>query len=284
MAGSMIEHVSDTAFWVATFRAEEGARSKPLFSDPLAGRLAGERGPQIAASMKESKWTRWNVVLRTVIIDEYIRQAVREGVDTVMNLGAGLDTRPYRMELPNVRWIEVDFPHVIEFKEEKLAGEKPLVKLERMKADLSNANERGRVFDQVAASSNKVLVITEGVTPYLTEEDVSALGEGLGRHHQFVYWITDYHSPIFGEMYKQGRVLQQLKAKAPFRFFPKDWEGFYRSCGWKVKQNRFLSDVGRELKRPPPMPFIYFLMYPFIPKVKKDQIAKMSGYAILEPV
>ena len=40
-----------------------------------------------------------------------------------MNLGAGLDARPYRMELPEtLRWIEVDYPQVIDWKAEKLGG------------------------------------------------------------------------------------------------------------------------------------------------------------------
>ena len=42
----------------------------------------------------------WYVVIRTIIIDDLINQAISQGVDTVLNLGAGLDTRPYRMQLP----------------------------------------------------------------------------------------------------------------------------------------------------------------------------------------
>ena len=81
----------------------------------------------------------WSVVIRTVIIDDYIRQAIAAGVDTILNLGAGLDTRPYRIDLPNsLRWIEVDFPHVIELKETRLAVEKPSCRLERISLDLTD--------------------------------------------------------------------------------------------------------------------------------------------------
>ena len=50
MTGS-IEHVMDTAFWVASDRALEGERADALFRDPLAAVLAGEKGRRIAESM-----------------------------------------------------------------------------------------------------------------------------------------------------------------------------------------------------------------------------------------
>jgi len=40
MSGS-IEHVTDTAFWIASLRALESERPDALFRDPLAGLLAG---------------------------------------------------------------------------------------------------------------------------------------------------------------------------------------------------------------------------------------------------
>ena len=62
------------------------------------------------------------MVIRTLIIDDLIQKAVVAGADTVVNLGAGLDARPYRMALPeSLRWIEVDYPQVIDWKADKLA-------------------------------------------------------------------------------------------------------------------------------------------------------------------
>ncbi len=118
MAAPLIENVSDTAFWVAHHRGLEGNRPDALFRDPLALRLAGERGRQIAQSMPHGPMTGWVMAIRTCIIDDYVSAAVADGADTVLNLGAGLDTRPYRMELPtSLTWIEVDYPAVIDFKE-----------------------------------------------------------------------------------------------------------------------------------------------------------------------
>src|SRR5437667_7127565 len=114
MAESLIKGVSDTAFMVAAWRAAESERPDALFRDPFAGRLAGQHGRAIIASLNRSFLRGWQVVIRTVIIDELIQKAVAAGTDSIVNLGAGLDARPYRMELPaGLRWIEVDYPHVI---------------------------------------------------------------------------------------------------------------------------------------------------------------------------
>jgi O-methyltransferase involved in polyketide biosynthesis len=86
-------------------------RPDALFHDPLAKKLVGDRGKYFADSMADmSRYMEWSVISRTVIIDRFIEQMIKEGVDAVINLGAGLDTRPYRMNLPETfEWVEVDY-------------------------------------------------------------------------------------------------------------------------------------------------------------------------------
>ena len=212
-----IQNVSDTAFMVAGFRALESERPKPLFRDPLAAKLIGEHGKKILATVPRHFAGGWSVVIRTVIIDDYIRQAIAAGVDTILNLGAGLDTRPYRIELPSsLRWIEVDFPHMIELKEARLAGEKPSCRLERIKLDLTDRALRRQLFADVSAGAGKMLVLTEGVIPYLTNDDVAELADELRQVEKIGFWITDYFSPEairFGE-----KMRARFMRNAPFQF------------------------------------------------------------------
>jgi O-methyltransferase involved in polyketide biosynthesis len=57
---------------------------------------------------------------------QHIREQWKEGADMVVNLAAGLDTRPYRMDLSSSRlWVEVDLPDLLDYKEEVLKGESP---------------------------------------------------------------------------------------------------------------------------------------------------------------
>src|SRR5258708_37671595 len=130
MAEPIVSNVSDTARWVAVYRAWESERPDALLSDPLAGRLAGERGKAIAALAPRMTRSGWPQVVRTKLMDDLILASVQEGCNCVLNLAAGFDTRPYRLALPaSLSWIEADLPGIMEEKDQLLAGEKPVGRL-----------------------------------------------------------------------------------------------------------------------------------------------------------
>src|SRR6185436_8228525 len=106
MSEPAVRNISDTALWVAIYRARESERKDALFHDPFARRLAGERGEQIASTMRSSDKHSWAYVIRTLLIDQFITDLINQGADMVVNLAAGLDARPYRMPLPSsLKWI-----------------------------------------------------------------------------------------------------------------------------------------------------------------------------------
>ena len=282
-----IQHVSDTALWVAHYRAVETERPDALFRDPLAKILVGERGRKIAESMKAtSRFTKWTVVIRTCIIDSFIQQLTKEGqnagdsVDTVINLGAGLDTRPYRLKLPKkVRWIEVDYPHVIEHKEKLLGSETPGVQLERIALDLADRQKRQELFARLGSQSQKALILTEGVIPYLTEEQVATLAEDLHSQKNFRFWIAEYFAPwVYRHLRHSGRM-KKMK-NAPFQFFPADWFDFFKRGGWKPEEIRYFAEETQKLGRKSPMPWWFSLIRPFMNREKLRQMGKMSGYVL----
>src|ERR1041385_7834923 len=130
---SLIRDISDTARWVAIFRADESERPDAVFHDPYARKLAGERGEQIANTIEFSSQNSWSFVARTYAFDAFINEAVANGFDMVINLAAGLDTRPYRMDLPaNLKWIEIDFSRMLDYKSDMLKNEKPTCELSRI--------------------------------------------------------------------------------------------------------------------------------------------------------
>lgn len=279
----LIQHVSDTALWVAYYRGVESERPDALFQDVFAKKLSGEKGFRIVQSMPErlSRGTQFSLVVRTCIIDDFIRQKVSEGVDTILNLGAGLDTRPYRMNLPSqLLWIEADFPHIIEYKEKIIGSEKPVCRLERAKLNLADHSEREQFLASVNLRSKKVLVLTEGVLPYLSNQEVSSLAKSLHAQSHFLYWIVDYLSEDFHRFYVT-RMKRHLK-KAPFVFRPGDWLSFFHSEGWKPKEMKYLVPEGFRLNRLPPTPWWMHVTFLLLPKARKERMMKMTAYALME--
>ncbi len=286
MTQSQISDVSDTSIWVAYYRAQETERPDALFRDPLAKILIGERGKAIADNMKTiGKYTKTQVILRTVIIDQFIESLVnQEGVDTVINLGAGLDTRPYRLNIPaSLHWIEVDYPHIISHKTNLLSAEKQRCHLTRVPLDLADLVKRKQFLSEINARAKKILVITEGVLPYLTENQVGELSADLKEQPRVVYWIAEFIDPAVYK-YLQSSVRSTKMKNAPFQFFPKDWLEFFKIRGWTPKQIRYINEEAHKFGRPVPMPWWASLILYFAPHKVREKSAKVSGYVVFQKV
>ena len=230
----LIRNISDTARWVAVYRARESERSDALFRDPFAALLAGQRGEEIAAEVLRRSRNDWSLVIRTNLFDTFIADYVGRGGDTVVNLAAGLDARPYRMDLPSsLRWVEVDLPEILDYKEGILAGEKPRCALRRVRLDLANREARRALFAELGRESKAALVVSEGLIVYLTAEQVAGLAEDLAAPAGFRWWTHDLMSPGLRKMVMRqiGSLLNE--ARAPLQFSPEEGPGFFVRYGWR---------------------------------------------------
>lgn len=289
MSDQPIRSVSDTALWVAYYRAMESERPDAHFRDPYARRLAGERGERIVKDLRQGRRMSWVMVLRTVCIDELISKLLTQGVNTVINLAAGLDTRPYRMDLPStVNWIEVDFPEIISYKQEQMEKEAPRCLLERVALDLANVEDRRQLFARISSSMSspsKAIVLTEGLLSYLRPEEVAALAHDLHEQPGFHYWITDLASPAIVERTRKYWGKHLSSANAPIHFGPAEGPEFFRPSGWKLVEFREFLDESRRLKREMPLAWMMRVTERLFPK----QFAKMrqkwrSGVILMERI
>jgi methyltransferase (TIGR00027 family) len=233
MVAPAVRNISDTALWAATYRARETERANALFKDPFARRLAGERGRQIAASFPSHDRAEWAWVMRTVLFDRFIAQRIAQGADMVVNLAAGLDARPYRMDLPaSLPWMEVDLPDLLSYKEEILAGERPRCALERIRLDLSDAAARQDLFEKLGRRAKNALIVTEGLLIYLTESEVGTLADDLAAQPGFAHWVLEIVSPGLLQMLQREIGPTLSRAGAPLRFGPTQGPPFFAAHGW----------------------------------------------------
>jgi methyltransferase (TIGR00027 family) len=249
---SSIRNVSDTAIWVAMYRARESERPNPVFRDPYARRLAGERGEQIAREFRGQDKNAWAYVVRTYLIDSFVRERVAAGADLVINLAAGLDSRPYRMDLPpSLQWVEVDLPEIITYKEAILAGETPRCHLERVAVDLADPAARQALFARLGATSRHALIVSEGLLIYLGADGARSLAEDLSDQTAFHWWVFDIASPALLKMLQRQVGASLDRANAPLKFAPPDGPWFFETTGWRVVDVRgSLKTAARILKLP----------------------------------
>jgi methyltransferase (TIGR00027 family) len=250
MKEPLVENISDTAKWVAFFRAEESERPDAVFNDPFAKKLAGDKGEQIANAIEFSRQNSWSFVARTFLFDQYIDQHVAEGYDTIIDLAAGLDTRPYRLSLPaSLKWIDIDLPAMIAYKNNILLNEKPRCSLNSIELDLADTNARLKVFKQLNAGAKKALIITEGLMIYLSADQAAGLSRDLSSQNNFRRWVFDLQSPALLEMAtdKMGGALTGSGAK--FQFAPEEGEEFFEHFGWKHVESKSTLHTALTLNR-----------------------------------
>lgn len=288
---SPINNIADTAYLVAMYRALETERSDALFQDQFARFLAGGQGEILMEVVGDKRHGTNAIAVRTYVIEELIGQIIEsEGVDTVLSLGAGLDTRPYRLSLPSsLRWIEVDLPTILSYKEQKLKNERAICSLELVKLDLADVKERNALFSRVNTTAKQVLVITEGLLGYLPKDQVASLAADLHKQPNLRWWLFELFSSFSGQPTPKHQAHQRFEqyfgaGNATMLFTPEEGAEFFRQYGWQVASLRSFWEESYRLKRG--IRFMWFLklLIPWLVKEPWETFSKRDSIVLLERV
>lgn len=240
-----INHVSDTALMVAACRALETELPDAFARDPFAARLAGERGFAILNAVPYALILRFGMAVRTRFLDELLIDALaNDAITTVLSVGCGLDTRPWRLELPaDLRWIEVDFPDVLDYKYGLMADETAHCRVERLSVDLNDSVQRQAMYDQ---AGTRTLMITEGVLMYLPAGTVKALASEVREKSGVAHWIADITTESFSKALAGGQERDHLgHVQASDALLGEQILDVLRTSGWTTADMRsYLKDMG----------------------------------------
>jgi methyltransferase (TIGR00027 family) len=272
--------VADTAFVTAGMRARETQRGTPLFLDPLASLLGGDHARRVAGRL-HSRLFFHGVTARTAVLDEFIARTVnRDGARSVVNLGAGLDTRPYRLALPaDLRWVEVDLPRIVDYKSIVLHRVRPRCQVERLSVDLTDAAARQVLVDRLCGGG-PTLILSEGLVMYLCENKVVELARDLITGTTVEWWALDLvGSPWFLPWANRFPRRRSSIANTSLQFAPRDGAGFFRPLGWEPVDIRF---SWLEQRRLGCEPWLMRATWAASPRQLRQALQKMSLFVLLK--
>lgn len=160
-----------------------------ILKDPIAERIWEAEAFDIKGKSR-SKWLTYNMAMRARIFDDWTDEmlSLHENA-TVLHIGCGLDSRAFRVKHNYKRWIDCDFPSVIDVRR---AYYDESDKYTMMSLDASKASQLGTLPDGDAA-----VVILEGISMYLTSDQLHDLFKELESKYALLHILMDVYT-VFG--------------------------------------------------------------------------------------
>ncbi|GAA4025023.1 SAM-dependent methyltransferase [Arthrobacter methylotrophus] len=243
--------VVGTGRWIAAARALETARADRLFNDPWAEQLAGETGK---ATVEAADYNPF-LPVRTRYFDDQIIRAARPNSQIVL-LGAGLDTRAFRLPLPaSCTVFEIDYAEAFTEKEPILCTATARGERRCVHADLSGPWTEALLdagFDQRAPT----IWVAEGLFYYLAAIDAESLVHATAA-------LSAKGSTFLADIFGTGLlelegmaplVTARKKAGRPLPFCTDSPKALFKAGGWNnaavVHPGQPAANFGRLTQRP----------------------------------
>lgn len=238
-----MEPVARTAFYCCAIRADDAATAVPVCGDTLAARFLDDDIRRDIAPALGIKAPAASNVARHRIIDDLVREALREdAARRIVLIGAGFDTRAFR--LPGGRWWEIDDPVLMAFKEARLPAGTAPNPLVRVSVDLRE-NRLGEHLAAIAGD-DEALVVLEGVSMYMPHAAITRLATEVRTHLPRARLVCDLMSPAFASRFSRPlhRALNRLGASfAPMPGHPRV---AVEAAGYRATASHSIVDRARE--------------------------------------
>jgi O-methyltransferase involved in polyketide biosynthesis len=186
-------------------RALDAESPNPILNDTMAAEAVGRIDFDFTTTgLRRSDPAA--VALRARHLDRWAREFLAEhSTATVLHLGAGLDTRGYRLDPgPDVRWFDVDYPDVIDLRRQLYPSR---TGHEMIGSSVTDASWLARVPGDLP-----VLVVAEGLTMYLKTDEGKALIQRIVGHFPSGQFVFDALSRRGIRMQRFNKAIQAAGA------------------------------------------------------------------------
>ena len=151
----------------------------------------------------KSKWLAYYMGVRSAVFDEWVKQQMADVPDSVVvHIGCGMDSRILRVGTINQKWYDVDFAEVIE--------ERKRYYSESANYQMIAGDARDCKWLTAIKENKSAIVIMEGVSMYLTPEEVHELTENLCAHFEKIILLVDCYTSFAAKMSKRRNPINDV--------------------------------------------------------------------------
>jgi O-methyltransferase involved in polyketide biosynthesis len=220
-------------------RALDSQKKRPILNDPKAIEM-----------VQSIDWDfqRFNqgrrvlgCVLRTAMFDEWVKDFLsRHPQGTVVEIGAGLNTRFERLDNGTVHWFDLDLPDTVELRRKFFHDSERRVTLAASVVDKE-------WMATVSESPAPYCFVAEAVFIYLTEPEVKAALAQIAAN--FPHAVIAFDAATRRVADRQNRDMARRKLAARFQWSCEDPRAIERwNIGWRLVESRSL-DVPDSVRR-----------------------------------
>lgn len=151
----------------------------------------------------KSKWLAYYMGVRSAVFDEWLKQQLANLQDAVIiHIGCGMDSRIIRIGAENHKWYDVDFPEVV--------AERKKYYSESDSYQMIAGDVRDCRWLEEVKEAQRAIVVMEGVSMYLTIDEMKNLTDNLCAHFESISLLVDCYTSFAAKMSKHRNPINDV--------------------------------------------------------------------------
>ena len=176
---------------------------KGLFLDDKKAEEIWEAEGFSLKGKSKSKWLAYYMGVRSAVFDEWVKEQMLTAPNAVViHIGCGMDSRIIRVEAKNYKWYDVDFWEVIEERKRYYA--------ETDDYKMIAGDARDCSWLTAIEEKKSAIVVIEGVSMYLTVDEMRNLADCLCAHFESVMLLVDSYTSFAAKMSKRRNPINDV--------------------------------------------------------------------------
>ena len=176
---------------------------KGLFLDDKKAEEIWEAEGFSLKGKSKSKWLAYYMGVRSAVFDEWLKQQMAAAPNAVViHIGCGMDSRVIRVGTGNHMWYDVDFSEVIE--------ERKVYYTETDNYKMIAGDARDCRWLTSIKATDSAIVVMEGVSMYLTVDEMRSLTESLCAHFESLALLVDSYTSFAAKMSKHRNPINDV--------------------------------------------------------------------------